>query len=62
MAGKYLSFKELCAKLGNRSRSAIYCDLKEGRLPLGVLLGGKRYWPESEVDSHLQKLAEKQAA
>jgi len=52
----------LCAKLGNRSRSAIYCHLKEGRLPLGVLLGGKRYWPESEVDSHLQKLAEKQAA
>jgi len=58
----YLTFNELRAKLGNRSRTAIYCDLKEGRLPLGVLLGGKRYWLESEVDSHLQNLAEKQAA
>lgn len=51
---KYLNFAELRAKLGGRSRSAIYVDLAAGRLPQPLKLGGRLYWPESAVDEHLQ--------
>jgi len=57
----YLDMNGLQKKLGNRSRTAIYQDFANGRLPRGVRLGGKRYWLESEVDDCLQKLAEAQA-
>jgi prophage regulatory protein len=50
---KYLTFHELRAKLGGRSRSAIYGDLAAGRLPQPVKLGGKLYWSESAVDAWL---------
>lgn len=53
---KYLTFTELRAKLGNRSRSAIYLDLSAGRLPQPIKLGGRLYWPEGDVESHLYKL------
>jgi len=49
----YLTLKELSAKLGGRSRSAIYLDLETGRLPKPIKLGGKLYWPEHEIDAHL---------
>lgn len=49
----YLTLKELSAKLGGRSRSAIYLDLEAGRLPQPVKLGGKLYWPEHEIDVQL---------
>lgn len=58
---RYLNFHELRAKLGNRSRSAIYVDVAEGRLPDPVKLGGKLYWRESDVDAHLEILAGKTA-
>ena len=58
---KYLNFSELRAKLGNRSRSAVYVDVAEGRLPEPVKLGGKLYWRESDVDAHLEALAGKTA-
>lgn len=58
---KYLTFKELRKKLGGRSRSAIYLDLQAGRLPPPVKLGGKLYWPEDEVDSHVRALRNKDA-
>jgi prophage regulatory protein len=51
---KYLTFTELRAKLGGRSRSAIYLYLAAGRLPQPVKLGGKLYWPEGDVDAHLR--------
>jgi prophage regulatory protein len=51
---KYLTFTELRAKLGGRSRSAIYLDLAAGRLPQPVKLGGKLYWPEGDADAHLR--------
>jgi predicted DNA-binding transcriptional regulator AlpA len=57
----YLTLKELSAKLGNRSRSAIYLDLATGRLPQPVKLGGRLYWPEGDVDAHLRNLREKAA-
>jgi predicted DNA-binding transcriptional regulator AlpA len=61
MALKYLTFRELRTKLGDRSRSAIYIDLKNGRLPKPIKLGGRLYWPEDEVDAHLRALCDKAA-
>ena len=55
---QYLTFNELRAKLGGRSRSAIYLDLEAGRLPQPIKLGGKLYWPEGDVDTHLRNLRE----
>lgn len=51
---KYLTFRELRAKLGNRSRSSIYNDIAARRLPKPIKLGGKLYWPEADVDAHLR--------
>ena len=56
-----LTLNELRAKLGNRSRSAIYIDVKAGRLPQPIKLGGRIYWPEGDVDAHLRKMNEKVA-
>lgn len=53
---RYLTFTELRSKLGERSRSAIYIDLKFGRLPKPVKLGGRLYWPEDDVDAHLRAM------
>lgn len=58
---KYLTLTELRAKLGNRSRSAIYNDLNAGRLPRPVKLGARLYWAEGEIDAHLQSLREQVA-
>lgn len=55
---KYLTFTELREKLGGRSRSAIYVDIENGRLPRPVKLGHRLYWPETEVDAHLAALRE----
>jgi prophage regulatory protein len=52
----YLTLNELRAKLGNRSRSAIYLDLAAGRLPQPVKPGGRLYWPEGDVEAHLRNL------
>lgn len=54
----YLTLKELRVKLGNRSRSAIYLDVKTGRLPQPIKLGGRIYWPERDVDAHLRNSVE----
>jgi len=53
---QYLTFTALRAKIGNRSRSAIYLDLEAGRLPQPIKLGGKLYWPEADIDAHLATL------
>ncbi len=52
----YLTLTELRSKLGGRSRSAIYLDLSNGRLPLPIKLGGRLYWPEGDVEAHLRGL------
>jgi prophage regulatory protein len=57
----YLTLSELRAKLGGRSRSAIYLDVKAGRLPQPIKLGGRIYWPEGDVDAHLRAITEKAA-
>ncbi len=53
---RYLTLTELRAKLGNRSRSAIYADLAAGRLPQPIKLGGRIYWAEGDIDAHLRSL------
>lgn len=58
---RFLTLTELRAKLGNRSRSAIYLDLAAGRLPQPMKLGGKLYWPEADVEAHLRALYHKAA-
>lgn len=58
---RFLTLTELRAKLGNRSRSAIYIDLEKGRLPQPVKLGGRLYWPEGDVEAHLRAMCEKAA-
>ena len=58
---RYLTLTELRAKLGGRSRSAIYTDLEAGRLPQPVKLGGRLYWPEGDVEAHLRDMRDKAA-
>lgn len=55
---RYLTLNELRAKLGGRSRSAIYLDIAANRLPKPIKLGGRLYWPEGDVDAHLRALRE----
>ncbi len=52
---RYISFAELCDKLGGRSRSSIYRDLERGRLPIPVKIGARLYWCEEEIDDHLNR-------
>ncbi|WP_232279468.1 helix-turn-helix domain-containing protein [Roseobacter sp. AzwK-3b] len=51
---RYLTLKEVSAKLGNRSRSAIYGDIAAKRLPQPLKLGGRIYWAESVLDAFLR--------
>lgn len=53
---RILTLHELRAKLGGRSRSAIYLDFEAGRIPPPIKLGGRLLWIESEVDAHLRTL------
>ena len=57
-----LRFKDLSKKLGNRSRSAIYADINEGRLPPPLKFGKLSYWDEAEVEAHMQSEFAKQRA
>ncbi|MFN3641963.1 MAG: helix-turn-helix transcriptional regulator [Gemmobacter sp.] len=59
---KYLTLTEVRAKLGQRSRAAIYADLAADRLPRPIKLGGRLYWPEDEIDAHLRALRDKAAS
>jgi predicted DNA-binding transcriptional regulator AlpA len=56
---QYLTLTELRAKLGSRSRSAVYQDLKAKRLPQPIKLGGRLYRSATELDAHLRNLREK---
>jgi prophage regulatory protein len=58
---RYLTLTELRTKIGGRSRSAIYIDLAAGRLPQPIKLGGRLYWPEGDVDTHLRNMREQVA-
>ena len=53
---RYLTLREVSERLGGRSRSSIYADLAAGRLPQPVKLGGRVYWPEDDLATHLRGL------
>lgn len=53
---KYISFKDMIAKLGGRSRSSLYRDIEAGRLPKPLKFGGRVFWIETEVDEFLNTL------
>lgn len=55
---RYLTVAELSAKLGGRSRSAIYADLAAGRLPQPLKLGARIYWAETALDAFLREMQE----
>lgn len=55
---RYLTFRDLQAKLGGRGRSTIYRDIDAGRLPKPIKFGGRRYWIEAEIDTILAGFAE----
>jgi predicted DNA-binding transcriptional regulator AlpA len=57
----YLTLTELRSKLGGRSRSAIYLDLANGRLPQPIKLGSRLYWPEGDIETHLRYLQKPEA-
>ena len=54
-----LSFNALREKLGNRSRSACYEDIKHGRLPKPIKIGRNLYWSETNIDLLISKLEAK---
>ena len=51
-----IDFEDLREKLGNRSRSACYQDIKQGRLPKPIKIGRKLYWSETIIDVLIAKL------
>jgi len=53
-----LSFEAVREKLGNRSRSACYEDMKIGRLPKPIKIGRINYWPEDVINGLIEKLQE----
>jgi prophage regulatory protein len=46
----YLNLNQLSAKMGNRSRSSIYRDVDNKRIPPPLKLGSRLYWVENEID------------
>jgi prophage regulatory protein len=54
---RYLSFRDLQAKLGGRGRTTIYRDVDMGRLPKPVKIGSRLYWNEADIDATLQQHA-----
>ena len=52
---KLISFRKLREKLGGRSRSACYKDIKLGRLPKPIKIGRNNYWSDDVVDTLIDK-------
>jgi len=55
---RYISFRNLQAKLGGRGRTTIYRDVEQDRLPKPIKIGSRLYWDEDGVDDKLKETAE----
>jgi len=54
---RYLTFRDVQAKLGGRGRTTIYRDVEIGRLPKPLKLGSRLYWIEADVDAAISELS-----
>ncbi|MDQ2091342.1 helix-turn-helix transcriptional regulator [Marimonas arenosa] len=54
---RYLNFRSLQEKIGNRSRSQIYRDIEAGRLPKPIKFGARLYWAEADIDAALEAMS-----
>lgn len=61
-ARKFLNFAQLSAKLGDRSRSSFERDIKAGRLPKPIKMGGLNYWTEDVIDGLMSEMIDAEAA
>lgn len=57
---QYLTVNDLQKRLGGRSRSAIYEDLKAGRLPEPLRLGSRVLWGEEDLTEFLDEMKTQQ--
>lgn len=57
---QYLTLNDLQKRLGGRSRSAIYEDLKAGRLPEPLRLGSTVLWGEKDLTEFLDEMKTQQ--
>lgn len=58
MVKKLINFKGARDKCYGRSRSAMYEDIKYGRLPMPFKIGRNNFWFEDEFDAALEHLQE----
>lgn len=56
MVKKLINFQGARDKCDGRSRSAIYEDIKSGRLPRPFKIGRNNFWFEDEFDAALEQL------
>jgi len=54
---RYITFRDVQAKLGGRGRTTIYRDVEIGRLPKPLKLGSRLYWIEADVDAAISELS-----
>lgn len=54
---RFLKFKALSAKLGGRSRSSIFRDMRDRDFPRPVQIGTSVLWSESDVDAWIDERA-----
>jgi len=54
---RYLTFRDVQAKLGGRGRTTIYRDVEIGWLPKPLKLGSRLYWIEADVDAAISELS-----
>ncbi len=53
---KLLTFQQVQALLGGRSRTSIYRDVDKGRLPQPRKFGGRLFWAEGELTKMIEGL------
>lgn len=63
MSKRLLRLSGVRAKFSGRSSSSIWGDVKAGRLPKPIKIGGICFWPEDEIDQVIERaLAERESA
>ena len=58
---RLLAISEVCQMLC-RGRASLYRDIRSGKFPQPLRLGGSSRWPLSEVEAHINQLIEARRA